>query len=78
MVIEIQQKGINMLTNDLEKKVKDFWKLEGNKVKDIDNSSTKIYFIPEQERVHFVINEGKKSEMKSSFHISEVFDLKAD
>lgn len=78
MTIEIQQKGINMSVNDIERKVKDYWKMDQRKVKDISSKNANVYFVPEEEMVYFVINQDLKDEMKGEFHISEIFDLKAE
>ncbi len=50
----IEYKGIKADTKVLTEKIKDQWKAEGNKIKDINYIS--LYIKPEDKRCYYVIN----------------------
>ena len=61
LIIELGGKQIN--TNYFMDNVKEHWKAEGNKIKDL--KSVSIYYKPEENTCYFVLN----GEIKGSFEV---------
>ena len=56
IIVEFQ--GIQTTIKDIEEKLKDSWKENGGKLKDIKNVD--IYFKPEEKMCYYVVNESEK------------------